>query len=168
MNFCETIAGMNLTAALLVPFCSIFVAAAAAQSSSPTFLLPRPHRINLARPLDCHAIASTYIADHRDGRLQVVTSTGTDHLTITQVGPTLRVVAHHQSSEIPEDTDTYRITAETSAYASAVQGIRMLPVVHGLVINKETGTAIWSESDAAEVLVSDQPFATDVYMDCRN
>jgi hypothetical protein len=117
--------------------------------------------------LDCRSIATSFISE-KDNQLETKVNVGTDHLGIDRKGRTLRVTALHEGLGVPEETDVYSITAETVDFLSAVQGVKALPVVHGLVINKRLGVAIWNESDATFVLVSDYPVSTDVYLACKN
>ena len=67
-----------------------------------------------------------------------------------------------------EESDFYTVTRETVDFVSAVQSVKELPVVHGLVINKRLGTAVWTESDSTFMFVSDYPVSTDVYLNCIN
>lgn len=62
----------------------------------------------------------------------------------------------------------YTITAETVDFISAVQGIKMLAVVHGLVINKRLSSAVWTESDSTFAAVSDYPMSSIVFLHCVN
>ena len=121
----------------------------------------------MARLVDCHAIASTLISEH-GGNVETETTAGTDHLTIVRVGNTLQVTAHHDSAQVADDADVYRITSETVDFISAVQGLKPLPVVHGLVMNKRLGSAVWTESDSTFVLVSDYPSSSSVFLHCTN
>ena len=136
-------------------------------SAQATFELPRSRRITLAKPVDCRAIASTFLSE-KDGRLEAETKRGTDHLIIIRTGRALEVTTHHEEKSVPEETDVYAITAETVDFVSAVQGTKPLPVVHGLVFNKRLGMAVWSESDSTFFMVSDYPFGSTVFLSCKN
>jgi hypothetical protein len=131
------------------------------------FGLPPANRITIYKPLECRAIATSFTSETTQ-HLETEVSTGTDHLTITRKNGRLYVTAHHDRSEISDDSEVYAITSETADFVSAVQGIKMLPVVHGLVINKRLGVAVWTEADSSFVLVSDYPVSTTVFLACRN
>jgi len=136
-------------------------------SSAAEFQVPPGKRITTVSPLDCKAISSTLVSE-KDGKFQTQTNKGTDHLTIKRSGKTLLITAHHDNSGLSPDTDIYQITAESRDYLSAVQHTKLLPVVHGLVINKRLGTAIWTESDPEFIFVSEQPSSDIIVLDCNN
>jgi hypothetical protein len=153
---------------LLVCASGLIVTTSAIAAGAPqTFPLPAPHKINVTRPLDCRAIAGTSIGE-RNGQLEAEASKGTDHFEVIRTGRFLRVTALHDATQIGQETDLYMITAETADFLSAVQGVKVLPVIHGLVINKRLGSAVWSESDSALILASDYPFAASVFLNCTN
>ena len=132
-----------------------------------TFPLPAQHRVKLTKSLDCRAIAGTSIGE-KNGHLEAEASPGRDHFTVIRTGRFLRVTAHHDVTQTGEETDLYLITGDTKDFISAVQGVKVFPVVHGLVINKRLGSAVWSESDAALILASDYPFSASVFLNCTN
>jgi hypothetical protein len=157
----------------LVPII-LLVSTVALQASGPkttpstmTYPLPKPQKVSLTRPLDCRAAATSFISE-KGGQLTAESSVGTDHLTIVRSGSKLNVTAHHEGSTLADDVDVYTITAETVDFLSAVQAVKMIPVVHGFVINKRLGSAVWSESDATFVLVSDYPVSSSVFLHCSN
>jgi hypothetical protein len=134
-----------------------------------TFALPKPQPVLLSKPMDCRALATTFVSE-KAGHLEAETSVGTDHLTIVRVAQMLKITSHHTKvgKDDQEDVDFYSIRSETVDFVSAVQATRQLPVVHGLVINKRLGSAVWSESDSTFVLVSDYPMSTTVFLNCTN
>jgi hypothetical protein len=138
-----------------------------ATTSKSTYSLPQPQKVSLARPVDCRPVATSFMSE-KGGQLTLESSVGTDHLTIVRSGSKLKVTAHHENSSIADDVDVYTITAETVDFLSAVQAVKMIPVVHGFVINKRLGSAVWSESDATFVLVSDYPVSSSVFLRCSN
>lgn len=156
---------MRLTLVLLAIL--LFVPCRLLNGAVAFYPLPAPKKVSLSKPIDCRAIATTTMSENK-GQLEVETGPGKDHLTIVRTGHTLRVTAHHDSTQYPDDEDTYTITSETVDFVSAVEGIKMLPVVHGFVMNKRLGTAVWSESDSTFALVNDNPFTNSVFMRCSN
>jgi hypothetical protein len=109
---------------------------------------------------------ATFISE-RNGKVEAETSAGADHLTVVRSGKFLRVT-YRDGTQIGGPTDVYTITAETVDFVSAVQGMRTLPAVHSLVINKRMGSAVWTESDSAPVLGSKYPTASSVFLHCVN
>jgi len=93
---------------------------------------------------------------------------GKTYFTVVRAGHFLRVTAHHDVTQTGEETDLYTITGDSQDFISAVQGVKLLPVIHGLVINKRLGSAVWNESDSALILASDYPFTASVFLNCTN
>jgi hypothetical protein len=131
------------------------------------FPAPQPKRINVTGHLDCVGIVSTVVME-KGGKFIAEVDKSTDHLAIKRVGKSLEVTALHTPPDKKPQTDVYQITADTRDYLSAVQHPGMLPTVHGIVINKRLGTAIWTESDAEFVLVSEQPNSDTVVLACSD
>jgi hypothetical protein len=132
-----------------------------------TFPLPPANHVTVDKSLECRSIATSFTSESAK-HLETEVSAGTDHLTITRKSGRLSITVHHNKSGDSDDLETYTITSETADFLSAVQGIKMLPVVHGLVINKRLGVAVWTESDSSFVMVSDYPVSTTVFLACRN
>jgi hypothetical protein len=130
------------------------------------FRLPPANRITIYKALECRAIATSFTSETTQ-HLETEVSTGTDHLSINRKNGKLYVTVHHDKSGDSDDSETYTITSETADFVSAVQGIKMLPVVHGLVVNKRLGVAVWTEADSSFVL-SNYPVSTTVFLACRN
>ncbi len=138
-----------------------------AYCSNQTFLLPPSHKLSVAKLMDCTAVATEFMSE-KNGHIETETSVGNDRLSIFRAGNKLHVVAHHEATRLKDDEDIYTITAETADFLSANQAVKMIPVVHGLVINKRLGSAIWTESDSTFVLVSDYPMSSSVFLNCKN
>lgn len=147
---------------------SLMISTSAPAAAPPqTFALPTQHRVKLTKPLDCRAIAGTSIGE-KNGHLEAEASPGKDHFTVVRAGHFLRVTAHHDVTQTGEETDLYAITGDTQDFIYAVQGVKLLPVIHGFVINKRLGSAVWSESDSALILASDYPLTASVFLNCTN
>jgi hypothetical protein len=129
---------------------------------------PVPRRIEATGNMDCLGILSSMVSE-KNGEFVTDVHKSTDHLTIRRVKNNLEVTAHHTPpASITEESDSYQITADTRDYLSAVQRPKLLPVLHGLVINKRLGTAIWTESDSEFVFVSEQPGSDTVVLACSD
>ena len=143
------------------------LSACSAYCANQAYPLPPAQKISFSKPVDCRAVATEFMSE-KQGAIVTETSVGTDHLSIRRLGRRLHVVAHHEATHLKDDYEIYNISSETADFLSANQAAKMIPVVHGIVINKRLGSAVWTESDSTFILVSDYPMSSSVFLNCKN
>jgi hypothetical protein len=130
------------------------------------FHLPAPHQVNMTGPISCSPVATAGLRPDQEATswLNATVTNASDRLAIEIKGNHLVVLSQQDTQHGVAEGRRYRVLSNSKQWIAAVAE-DLLPAVDTLLVNKESGFAIWTVS---EPWSRSFPVTRNTYLVCIN